>query len=111
METLNNKQETKKHLAPSLVAKFKANKKAKEDIFSLSGLCRYANSETGAKIVSQLAKELNINFEAKQVTVKFLKDNNPQSFFVNKDGQPKEKFSHYLIFNAICTHAKKQLNK
>lgn len=108
-ETVKNANEKKPYVMPqSVKAITEANKEIKNDLFSLSGLCRYAQSEKGEAIILTYCKKINLDFNVKQVTVKFLKDNNKPERFFNKDGNKKETFSHWLILCAIRSHAKKQ---
>ncbi len=109
METLSNTQiETKRaYIMPkSVKAIIKANEAYKNDNFSLSGLVRYCQNEKGQKIIETYCHSINLDFSPKQITVKFITENNKQKKFINKDGSKKMLFTFWVVLSAIRTFSK-----
>ena len=75
-----------------------ANKAWKEDMFSLSGLCKYVQSGTN-KDLNLLIEKIGIKPDV--VTVDFLLKNANEKLLVTKSGEKKTKFSLWFVSGTL----------
>ena len=75
-----------------------ANKAWKEDMFSLSGLCKYVQSGTNKDLNLLIEK---IGLKPDVITVDFLLKNANPKLMVTKSGEKKTKFSLWFISGTL----------
>jgi hypothetical protein len=97
--------------------KVETNNNFKRETFSLSAYCRFAQSETGAKVLQpyldSLNNEFSTNLSLNQITTKLIASNltaKQKTIFVIENGEKvakaKQIFSFWLILTAIKNHCK-----
>jgi len=75
-----------------------ANKAWKEDMFSISGLCKYVQSGTNKDLNLLIEK---IGLKPDVITVDFLLKNATPKLLVCKDGSKKQKFSLWFVSGTL----------
>lgn len=105
---------TKKARAKSslLTAKSKANDHFKSEVFSLSGVIRYATNE-GAETLKTYVEETEKRYEVKISINRLLSSKSILALTkdkekVNKDGTPRTKWSFWHVLNVVGRQAKEQ---
>lgn len=114
--TANKKATTSKATKPRkksslLTAKSKANDKFKEDVFSLSGLVRYAKNEGAERLQNYIeetnkAKDVQISLN-RLLNTKHILSLTKERELSNRDGSMRLKWSYWHLLNVVGREAKR----
>ena len=110
--TTTKKANKAKKKSSLLTAKSKANDHFKNEVFSLSGVIRYATNE-GAETLKAYVEETEKRHEVKisinrLLSAKAILALTKDKEKVNKDGTPRSKWSFWHVLNVVGRQAKEQ---